>query len=102
MAHNLMCIMGALLALSPISAQDQFIFGDSNGLTGVPAKASDNQTLETKWNCTVRGWVRAPDLSPSQTFPGEARLAANGSACENIAGWAVELRMKERTIVKLK
>jgi hypothetical protein len=84
-------ILGLILAAILVSAQDQVVFGPRN-----------DERLETKWDCTLRGWVRAPDLAPSQTFPGEARLAANGSACGDIKAWSVGLRMKERAIVKLK
>jgi len=84
-------ILGLLLAASLVSAQDQAVFGPRN-----------DEKLENKWDCTLRGWVRAPDLAPSQSFPGEARLAANGSACGDIEAWSVGLRMKERAIVKLK
>lgn len=55
-----------------------------------------------KWNCEVRAWTRAPDLSPNAAVPAEARLALNGSACTDIIGWKAGLRFKERAIVKLK
>lgn len=99
-----------------IRAQNQVVFGKSDPSTNsntntdttstTIAIAIANETLaertDSKWNCTLRGWVRAPDLSPSQVFPGEARLAANGSECGDIVAWAVGLRLKERAIVKLK
>lgn len=55
-----------------------------------------------EWACDLRAWTRAPDLSPGLSTPAEARLAANGSACEEIARWEVGLRFKERAIVKLR
>ena len=90
-AIDMLHILGLLLAASLVSAQDQVVFGSRN-----------DERLENKWDCTLRGWVRAPDLAPSQTLPGEVRLAANGSACRDIEAWSVGLRMKERAIVKLK
>jgi len=90
-AEDMVYILGLLLAASLVSAQDQVVFGPRN-----------DEKLENKWDCTLRGWVRAPDLAPSQSFPGEARLSANGSACGDIEAWSVGLRMKERAIVKLK
>jgi hypothetical protein len=90
-AIDMLHILGLLLAASLVSAQDQAVFGSRN-----------DERLENEWDCTLRGWVRAPDLAPSQTFPAEARLAANGTACGDIEAWSVGLRMKERAIVKLK
>jgi hypothetical protein len=94
-------MFGFLLAISLVSAQDQIFFGQG-GTNDISAEAEHNEKIDTTWNCTLRGWVRAPDLAPSRVFPGEARMAANGSACGDIQGWAVGLRMKERAIVKLK
>jgi hypothetical protein len=90
-AIDMLHILGLLLTASLVSAQDQAVFGSRN-----------DERLENEWDCTLRGWVRAPDLAPSQTFPAEARLAANGTACGDIEAWSVGLRMKERAIVKLK
>jgi len=94
-------MIGFLLAVSLVSAQDQIFFGQGEK-HDKPAEANNNEKIDTTWNCTLRGWVRAPDLAPSRVSPGEARLAANGSACGDIEAWAVGLRMKERAIVKLK
>lgn len=41
-------------------------------------------------------------LSPSGSFPAQARLALNGSHCGDIMRWQVGLRFKERAIIKLK
>jgi hypothetical protein len=90
-AIDMVHMLGVLLAASLVSAQDQVVLSPKH-----------DERLENKWDCTLRGWVRAPDLAPSQTFPGEARLAANGSACIDVEAWSVGLRMKERAIVKLK
>lgn len=55
-----------------------------------------------EWACDIRSWTRAPDLSPGLVTPADARLAFNGSNCNDIVGWQVGLRFKERAIVKLK
>ncbi|ORY28977.1 hypothetical protein BCR39DRAFT_588501 [Naematelia encephala] len=60
------------------------------------------QSTAESWPCEVRSWVRAPDLAPSGTFPAQARLALNGSACGDVVGWQVGLRYKERAIIKKK
>ena len=100
-ANNMVHMWGLLLAMSLVSARDQVVFGE-HGVNGISPESRNDERLGTEWNCTLRGWVRAPDLAPSQSFPGEARLAANGSECRDIEGWSVGLRMKERAIVKLK
>ena len=100
-ADGMVHILGLSLAIGLVSALDQVVF-EQNGAKGISPGSRNDERLENKWDCTLRGWVRAPDLAPSQTFPGEARLAANGSACGDIEAWSVGLRMKERAIVKLK
>lgn len=55
-----------------------------------------------EWACNIRSWTRAPDLSPGLGTPSDARLAFNGSDCNDIVGWQVGLRFKERAITKLK
>lgn len=54
-----------------------------------------------RWECSVRAWVRAPDLSANLVGHGDARLLANGSACSEIRQWSVGLRLKERSVVRL-
>lgn len=60
-----------------------------------------NDTKPT-WDCDVRVWTRAPDLSPGKAIPADARLAANGSACGDIVKWEVGMRLKERALIKMK
>lgn len=88
-----------------------FLFGNANHVEArqeplIPnlpdLSVATDQPFHPTWNCTIRGWVRAPDLSPVSSTPGEARLAANGSQCGDIASWAVGLRFKERAIAKLR
>lgn len=57
---------------------------------------------EPTWECDLRAWTRAPDLTPGSVIPAEARLAVNGSACEDVVKWEVGLRYKERAIIKRK
>jgi hypothetical protein len=59
-------------------------------------------TDSEEWPCDLRVWTRAPDLSPNSIVPGEARLAANGTGCMDIASWSVGLRFKERAIIKIR
>lgn len=54
------------------------------------------------WQCDVRAWTRAPDLSPGKVLPADARFAANGSACGDIVKWEVGMRLKERALIKMK
>lgn len=63
----------------------------------VNASASENI-----WDCDVRPWVRAPDLAPGISVPGEVRLAMNGSDCGDVVGWSVGLTMMERGVMKTK
>jgi hypothetical protein len=100
-AVDMMYVLGLVAAMSLVFARDQAVFGQ-HGVTGISPEPRNGERLENEWDCTLRGWVRAPDLAPSQTFPAEARLAANGTACGDIEAWSVGLRMKERAIVKLK
>lgn len=100
-AHDMVHMLGLLLAMSLVSARDQVVL-EQHGANGISPEPRNDERLENKWDCTLRGWVRAPDLAPSQTFPAQARIAANGSACRDIEAWSVGLRMKERAIVKLK
>ncbi|ORY89133.1 hypothetical protein BCR35DRAFT_350623 [Leucosporidium creatinivorum] len=58
-------------------------------------------TSSVRWECSVRCWVRAPDLTANLLGYGDARLLANGSACSDIDQWSVGLRLKERSIVRL-
>jgi len=60
-----------------------------------------NDTTPT-WQCDIRVWTRAPDLSPGRNIPADARLAANGSACGDIVKWEVGMRLKERALIKMK
>lgn len=54
-----------------------------------------------RWDCDVKAYVRAPDLSPNVLLQGDARLVANGTACTDLVGWQLGLVMKERAIVRL-
>ncbi|ORY89117.1 hypothetical protein BCR35DRAFT_300929 [Leucosporidium creatinivorum] len=63
---------------------------------GSPAAAT-----ATPFACTLRSWVRAPDLTPGLLSTADARLLANGSDCQDLVGWSVGLRFKERAIVRL-
>jgi hypothetical protein len=58
--------------------------------------------LNGEWDCDIRAWTRAPDLIPGHSIPAETRLNMNGSACKDIVGWDVGMRMKERAIIKIK
>jgi hypothetical protein len=55
-----------------------------------------------EWNCDIRAWTRAPDLIPGHSIPAETRLNLNGSACKDVVGWEMGMRMKERAIIKIK
>ncbi|KAK8847332.1 hypothetical protein IAR55_005189 [Kwoniella newhampshirensis] len=68
----------------------------------IKIETTSSPESEVDWACDVRSWVRAPDLTPGEIHPAEARLAVNGSACRDIVKWDVGLRFKERAIVKLK
>lgn len=68
----------------------------------VPAVSPVTANESSPWDCEIRAWTRAPDLQPDATIPAEARLALNGSSCNEVIGWQTGLRFKERTIVKLK
>lgn len=72
----------------------------SDGAT-IAALDGLNDTKPT-WECDVRVWTRAPDLSPGRVIPADARLAANGSACGEIVKWEVGMRLKERALIKMK
>ena len=54
------------------------------------------------WNCDIRPWVRAPDLSPNLLSTADARLIADGADCVDLVKWEVGLRYNERSLVKLK
>jgi hypothetical protein len=58
--------------------------------------------LTEEWNCDIRAWTRAPDLIPGHSIPAETRLNLNGSACKDVVGWEMGMRMKERAIIKIK
>jgi hypothetical protein len=66
-------------------------------LGGGPVAAAPEE-----WACDLRAWTRAPDLSPGLSTLAEARLAGNGTACNEIDRWEVGLRFKERAIIKLR
>jgi hypothetical protein len=101
--------LAVLSAATLILAQPMYGYHDNNLIADdftppvwneiYPLK--DEITVPT-WECDVRAWARAPDLAPGGVFPVQARLAANGSACVDIVGWAVGLTMKERAVAKLK
>ena len=57
---------------------------------------------DEEWNCDIRAWTRAPDLIPGHSIPAETRLNLNGSACKDVVGWEMGMRMKERAIIKIK
>lgn len=80
-----------------VSAAQQPFLQDNNDTTNL-----DIGHTRPVWNCSLRAWVRAADLSPSSVVPAEMRLAANGTECGDIVGMKVGLRLKERAIVKLK
>lgn len=100
----LVLLSAILLVVQAVTqAQEQVpLLTGTIDLGNPPASFILDERAAVPWNCTLRGWVRAPDLSPDQVIPGEARLSANGSDCGEIAGWAVGLRFKERAIVKLR
>ena len=58
--------------------------------------------LNEEWDCDIRAWTRAPDLIPGHSIPAETRLNLNGSACKEVIGWDMGIRMKERAIIKIK
>jgi len=53
-----------------------------------------------EFDCFAGGWVRAPDLYPGLSTSADARLHLNGTHCDQIVGWQVGLRYKERSILK--
>jgi len=55
-----------------------------------------------EWDCDIKAWTRAPDLIPGHSIPAETRLWMNGSACGDVVGWEVGMRMLERAIIKIK
>ena len=63
---------------------------------------SESNVSRSVWDCDVRSWVRAPDLSPGATVPADVRLAMNGSACSDVVGWTVGLSLSERGVMKVK
>lgn len=62
---------------------------------------TDSLAAGTPFACTLRSWVRAPDLTPGLLATADARLLANGTDCKDLVGWSVGLRFKERAIVRL-
>lgn len=59
------------------------------------------QQEDDTFACDVGAYVRAPDLYPGQKAYGEARLIANGSACDQLLSRDIVLRMRKRSVVKL-
>lgn len=55
-----------------------------------------------EWDCDIRAWTRAPDLIPGHSIPAETRLNMNGTGCVDVVGWEVGLRLKERSIIKIR
>jgi hypothetical protein len=56
-----------------------------------------------RWNCSIRGWVRAPDLAPDMHTQADARLVFDhGEDCRDVRRWAVGLRLFERSMVKFR
>ena len=70
----------------------------SNVEDDIDRAVEDNE----EWDCDIRAWTRAPDLIPGHTIPAETRLNMNGSACKDVIGWEMGMRMKERAIIKIK
>lgn len=64
----------------------------------IPLQAVES---ERPFSCDIRAYVRAPDLYPGQRAHGEARLAANGSSCDELISWNLVLRMRERSVARL-
>ncbi|GAA5863542.1 hypothetical protein JCM8547_007280 [Rhodosporidiobolus lusitaniae] len=93
----------------PLAATTALLLGASAAASPVFHLDHDDVSLLTsatdapKWNCTIQAWVRAPDLHANAVLPADARLVANGSACEtDIVRWSVGLKLKERAVVKLR
>ncbi|WWC67721.1 uncharacterized protein I206_101633 [Kwoniella pini CBS 10737] len=101
-----------ILLLSGVAAQATQLIFDTSSTPEFDSLSSESSSIaldDTKiteeikpWQCDIRSWVRAPDLQPSTTIPGETRLSANGSDCANIIKWEIGLRFKERAIIKIK
>jgi hypothetical protein len=100
--------LAGLSALVGALATIDFVSGDGTFnilLDGVHvADSTDSGANHTApaWQCDVRAWTRAPDLSPGVVLPADARLAANGSACGDIVKWEVGMRLKERALIKMR
>lgn len=59
-----------------------------------------DEPVSPKWACDIRAWTRAADLYPGAKIPGDARLAMNGTECDQVVKWQVGLRYLERAIIK--
>jgi hypothetical protein len=68
----------------------------------IPCSDLEDDMSNEEWNCDIRAWTRAPDLIPGHSIPAETRLNLNGSACKDVVGWEMGMRMKERAIIKIK
>jgi len=102
---HLLAALVALLA-APVRADIerhlfQHIMAGQASDSSAPAPAP-GANRAPKWECTLGGWVRAPDLSPNTRVPAEARLVANGTGCGDIVGWGVGVRFLERGVFKRK
>jgi hypothetical protein len=95
----------ALLLVKAIATSNVEICVGPNGR--MPCSNFENDLdgvseLKEEWNCDIRAWTRAPDLIPGHSIPAETRLNLNGSACKDVIGWELGMRMKERAIIKIK
>jgi hypothetical protein len=54
------------------------------------------------FDCLPQAYVRAPDLYPGLITQADARLALNGTTCDQIIGWNVGLRLKKRAMFKFR
>lgn len=101
---GLSALMGALAMIDFEPAGEATIqyniLPDRVKMVEVYGAGANNTT--SAWQCDVRAWTRAPDLSPGKVLPADARLAANGSACGDIVKWEVGMRLKERALIKIK
>ena len=86
--------------IATFPTSNDFCIEANSGLP-IPCETETDEVKE-EWDCDIRAWTRAPDFIPGHSIPAETRLSLNGSACKDIAGWEVGLRMKERAIIKIR
>ncbi|KAF9223374.1 hypothetical protein BS17DRAFT_767251 [Gyrodon lividus] len=72
-------------------------------VTGAEAQQTPLQYLgkESSSPCSVRAWVRVPDLVPGESIEGDTRIKLEGD-CPNVESYSLGLRFKERMFWKIR